>query len=101
MVFGIEAPGEEFMESVFQLEVNQAGTAVNAPHSIVYVVRVVRETPDEDTRRERFIETGVGMDTYYMAIMDSQKRLFDWFKQLETDYKVDWQRPPVGEPDML
>lgn len=102
MVFGIDSPGPEFMESVFALkDGNSASVAVNTPETVVYVVRITGENPDEETRREQFIVAGVGMDAYYMAVMDGQQQLFDWFKQLEEEYDVDWVRTPTAEPDMM
>ena len=41
---GVELPGQEFMEAVSKLKLNEAGTAVNQSHDKVYVVRVIGES---------------------------------------------------------
>jgi hypothetical protein len=95
---GIQAPGEQFMQSVFSLDVGQTGVAVNAPETVVYVVRVVGESPDEEQRRQQFITSGMTFDTFYVAMAERQQFLEQWFEGLEQEMRVDWKRQPEEIP---
>ena len=58
-VEGVEFPGNEFMRAVFALQPGKIGVAANAPQTVVYVVRVAAESPDEELRRKQFVEGGL------------------------------------------
>lgn len=93
-VAGVEAAGAKFMRSVFSLQVGETGVAVNAPESVVYVVRIVDQTPDNETLRKRFIETGITPETFFMASAERQQVLTDWFNDVEREMRVTWIRDP-------
>jgi hypothetical protein len=94
-VDGVESPGPEFMESVFALKPGQSGVAANRPHSFVYVVRVVSESPDEAQRRKQFVESGISRATFEIATLEQWKFLDDWYRHLEDEMKVTWKRPAM------
>ena len=50
----IVAPGSEFMESVFSLQVGEIGVAFNQPQSAAYIVRVTSSSPSTETLWEQF-----------------------------------------------
>ena len=66
-VQGVEFPGHEFMRAVFALKPGQVGTAANAPQTVVYVVRMAAESPDEELRRKQFIEGGLTGEIGFLA----------------------------------
>lgn len=95
VVDNVEAPGREFMEAVFALKLGETGVAVNRPQTVVYVVRIASETPDEAKRRQDFLEAGVTRPVTDLAGMDRYLILEDWMAELEKEMKVKWNRPPV------
>jgi hypothetical protein len=93
-VDGVESPGAGFMEAVAALKPNQVGFAANQPQKVVYVVRVVSETPSEDKRRKQFLETGVSLESFYLASTDRQRIIEQWFQEIDREMQVKWNRPP-------
>jgi hypothetical protein len=74
--------------------VGEVGVAENRPQTEVYVVRVVSESPDEDQRRQQFLEGGVTYDTLIIAMFEHQRYLERTYRQLEEEMQVKWNRPP-------
>ncbi len=91
---GVEGAGPEFMRSVFRLQPGQTGVAVNEPRSVVFVVRLLDQMPDEDTRRQAFLRSGVTFDTMYMAYSERERLVQDWYEDLQRHYNVQWNRTP-------
>jgi hypothetical protein len=92
-VGGIPMAGEEFMKSVFALEVGQTGVAVNQPHTTVYAVRVVSEAPPVDIRREMFLSSlqqGVFGDLAAFAFQEQQRLAGRLFEDLYKQYDLKW-----------
>jgi hypothetical protein len=95
-VDGVESPGEEFMRSVFALHTGEVGTALNQPQTIVYVVRIISESPGEDALRAEFLQSGRSFETQRIAALAGQQSIRDWLGNLETDLNLTWHRPPRG-----
>jgi len=54
-VKGVDMPGNDFMRAVFRLKKGEVGTAINHPHSAVYVVRVTDSNPLPDVLWRMFL----------------------------------------------
>lgn len=93
-VTGVEMPGAEFMEAVYALRPNQVGVAINRPKTVVYVVRLVSDSPPEEQRRQQFLDTGITYETFYMGAMDRQQILEQWYLDLDKEMGLQWTRPP-------
>ena len=91
---GIELAGQEFMQSVFALQPGQAGLAPNQPRTKVYVVRVLGQEPDEETLRQRFLESGYNNFVLMLAQLEARQAAVNWYRGLEQQYQVKWLRPP-------
>ncbi|MEX2026106.1 MAG: hypothetical protein WEH44_02380, partial [Pirellulaceae bacterium] len=92
-VKGIPLAGSEFMKEVFRLKAGQAGVAVDQPHKIVYVVRVVAEEPTLDIRREMFLagmQAGMFGDLISYARMASREVMGEAVAELRTEYQLKW-----------
>ena len=50
----IVAPGEDFMEAVFSMQVGETGVVFNQPKTAVYVVRVTSSSPSAESLVEQF-----------------------------------------------
>jgi hypothetical protein len=50
----IVAPGSDFMEVVFSLQVGETGVVFNQPKSVAYIVRITSSSPSTDTLWEQF-----------------------------------------------
>lgn len=54
-VDGVDDAGPEFMQTVFGLDVDQVGTAMNNPETICYVIRVKSQTPARSQLYDAFM----------------------------------------------
>ena len=93
-VEGVEFPSHEFMRAVFALKPGEVGVAANAPHTVVYVVRIVAESPDEETRRQRFVDGGLTGEMNFLARVELQTFFNQWYRDVEQEMQVQWNRPP-------
>jgi hypothetical protein len=91
---GVEGVDNDFMKSVFALEVGQAGFAVNQPETIVYVVRIVSDAPGDEELRARFLQSGSSFEVQRIASADGQNFVREWFEDVEKDTDVEWLREP-------
>jgi hypothetical protein len=91
----IEKPGDEFMRSVFSLEKGETGVAINAPESVVYVVRVVEQTPTYQELRERFFRSRPNTsDIQSIGENERYALMADWYRGLAKEMDVQWKREP-------
>ncbi|QDU28361.1 hypothetical protein ETAA8_34610 [Anatilimnocola aggregata] len=89
-VQGIPFAGQDFMQSVFDLKVGEAGTALNQPHDTVWVVRLVSEETDLARDRARFIETAstpTMLDSAFGVESQLQRELY---QELFKEFNVQW-----------
>jgi hypothetical protein len=93
-VENVEHAGNDFMESVFGLKPGEVSTAVNQPHTVVYVVRVKSEFPSEDALREQFLQTGNSGELQQIAMVDKMDLRRDWIEAIRRDLNVQWARDP-------
>ena len=61
----IAAPGWDFMETVYSLQVGETGVVFNQPQTVAYIVRVTSSSPSADVLWEQFQTTHIGV--YYAA----------------------------------
>jgi hypothetical protein len=96
---GIELAGNEFFQSVFDLQVGEAGIALDQPHKTVYAVKVLAEEGISPEDRERFLEKGTDpqlVDAAWQSQLLLQSELYnELFKQ----YNVTWAPLKEGESD--
>ncbi len=90
----VEFPGHEFMRAVFTLKPGEVGTAGNSPQTVVYVVRLAAESPDEEVRRKQFIEGGLTSEISFLARVELQTFLSQWYRDMEKEMELHWSRPP-------
>ena len=93
-VDGVEYPGNEFMQSVFDLDIGEIGSAVNYPESIVYVVYVKSKRSDE-LLRDQFFTQGVTMPVRFVASQENQRNFGEWYKDFQKEHNVEWVRDPL------
>jgi hypothetical protein len=103
-----------FLREVFRLSNKQAGVAMNDSGSIVYVVQVFDAADSSnDTLRSQFLRSPFSRylqglsgrnpnipdeQGYVIASYnDMEYRSFDWYRQLERDYGVEWQERETEE----
>lgn len=58
-VEGVDVAGNEFMRTVFRLNPGEVSSAMNAPQTVVYVIRVTEFTPTYEELWDRFKETDI------------------------------------------
>ena len=64
--------------------------AFNQPQNTAFVVRVLTETPDEETLRSRFLASGVTFEVRHIADSDSAELGQAWYKDLDREFGVEW-----------
>lgn len=84
----------DFMRSVFALDVGQVGTAINAPETFVYVVRVKNEDRSDKQRREAFYESGPTQDINRLVQQQQSEIALEWLEDLEEKHGLQWKREP-------
>ena len=93
---GVEGAGHEFREKMFRSRPGEVGAAVNRPHAIVYVFRIISETPDYEVLREQFLKSGASAPIQFLANRENQRMLSQWYKQLVDELQLQWMREPEG-----
>jgi hypothetical protein len=93
---GVDGPGFDFMETVFQLQPGEVGVAPNEPKTIAYLVRLEDETPGEEVLRDLFWQSGIqfNVQVQYVARLEQQRKIFAWIEEFEKDWGLEWKRPP-------
>jgi hypothetical protein len=93
-VESVEHAGPDFMKSVFQLKPGEVSAAVNHPKSVVYVVRLVSESPSDEILREHFLQTGNSTELRQIAFLDKMEIRRNWFDELRREMNLKWERDP-------
>lgn len=89
----IDQPGDEFMREVFRLETEQIGVAMNAPQTVVYIVRVTSLEPGDEELQKTFLNDSLGR--YAMAgRAETFEAYRSWLDQLTKEAGLDWVRAP-------
>ena len=50
----IAAPGSDFMETVYSLQIGETGVVLNQPQTVAYIVRITSSSPSTEALWERF-----------------------------------------------
>jgi hypothetical protein len=89
-------PGEDFMQTVLDLQPGEIGVAADQPHKRVYVIRLISQTPDEDILRQMFLTRGVTDRNVSQQYNEERLRtLGAWLDNvLDKEMQVKWNRPP-------
>ena len=91
----IVAPGSEFMEVVYSLQVGETGVVFNQPQSVVYLVRVTSSSPSADVLWERF-QSAYVMEYLYAGRPEMMASSFEaWLDAVREKTGFRW----VNRPD--
>lgn len=92
-VDGVDDAGDEFMQTVFGLDVDQVGTAMNNPETVCYVIRVTTQTPSRDKLYDAFMVDH--FQTYQQfSQADVMKHARGALDSLLADANIRWLREP-------
>ena len=92
---GVETPGQEFMETAFNLKADEVGVAFNHPKSVVYVIQAVEFDPLESVLQREFMVRMKNYERYRAAGMtETALAQNQWLESLFKDYEVHWERTP-------
>jgi hypothetical protein len=92
-VEGVPLAGMDFMRAVFNLELNQAGVAMNAPQTVVYVVQLIKYTPPQDALWGIFLAEDFSRYAL-VAIEAMQADQRAWLESLKTSAGLKWEQAP-------
>lgn len=97
----IKAPGNQFMQIAYSLEVNDCGAALNQPENTAYVIRLTESAPSEDLLWKFFSTTpfrdyeGAGVWT------TRQEDYRAWVKAVESRIGFKWILRPNTRTEMI
>jgi len=86
--FGVESPGEEFMQVAFSLKPREAAVAVNGDRSVVYVIQLLGERRSMEQVGTEFIENRlmatkrIPFEAERVSSLYIQEEYFEWRRQL-------------------
>ncbi len=91
--------GQDFMHTVFNLEINQTGVAMNLPQTVVYVVQLRKYSPPQDVLWQIFLAEDFSKYAI-VAASNVQKDQNTWLESLKTSAGLKWEKPeqPREEP---
>ncbi|MEM8865462.1 MAG: hypothetical protein AAGF31_07930 [Planctomycetota bacterium] len=95
----IEAPGPDFMKTVFELKPNEIGAVLNHDRSVAYVVRLVQHMASRSELRSDFLSIGdiqyglYGFDQRYIREATGA-RVRELLGGEEGEPALDWKRTP-------
>jgi hypothetical protein len=98
-ITGVRYAGQDFFQSVFDLQVGQAGVALDQPHTTVYAVKILGEEGISEEDRLRFLEKGTDpelVDAAWQSQLNLQSELYS---ELFKDYHVKWAPPEKGDEE--
>jgi len=88
---GLDKIGDDFMRTVFTMDVGSTGKAMNAPQTIVYVIQLKSLAPGEDQFRREFLQRAASRmdDSGRVEQLESQQMLNSKIGAIfnEFDYK--------------
>jgi hypothetical protein len=92
-VEGVPLVGGDFMQTVFNLEINQFGVALNAPQTVVYVVQLLSYSPPQETLWQIFLAEDFAKYSI-VAQDDMNVERQAWLESLKTSAGLKWERKP-------
>lgn len=98
---GVRYAGQDFFQGVFDLQVGQAGVALDQPHTTVYAVKILGEEGISEEDRLRFLEKGTDpelVDAAWQSQLNLQSELYS---ELFKEYNVKWTAPEKGDEDYV
>jgi len=96
----IVAPGEDFMEIVFSLQVGEIGVVFNQPQSAAYIVRVMSSSPSTEALLEQFQAAHV-MEYVDAGQRDVMVSAFEaWLNEIRHKTGFRWVNKPDAERGM-
>jgi len=91
---GVEGVTNDFLRDIFALAPQSAGWVVNGDHSIVYVVQIFSQSPDENELRDGFIVTGVNGHMQRIFQESRGQLLQAWYQGVEDQLSLVWLEDP-------
>lgn len=98
---GVRYAGQDFFQGVFDLQVGQAGVALDQPHTTVYAVKILGEDGIAEGDRLKFLEKGTDpelVDAAWQSQLNLQSELYS---ELFKEYHVKWAAPEKGDEDYV
>ena len=90
----IIAPGSDFMETVFALQVGETGVVFNQPKTMAYIVRITSSSPSVDVLWERFQRAHI-MEYVYAGQQEMVSSAFDaWLDEIRQKTGFRWVNKP-------
>ncbi|NLF06887.1 MAG: hypothetical protein GX594_02775 [Pirellulaceae bacterium] len=88
-VEGVQYAGDEFMRTVFSLKPGEIGSAMNAPQTIAYVIRVKEFAPDYEELWDRFKTTDFRLYAS-IAQQDMGRMVRAWLADVQNQSNFQW-----------
>ncbi len=90
----IFAPGNEFMEKAYSLQVGGIGHVFNTPKTLAYVIRITASTPSDEVLWERF-QTASPMEYRMAGQLEMHEEAREaWMKTIYEEIGFEWIKYP-------
>lgn len=90
----IFAPGNDFMEGIYALQIGETGVVFNQPQNTAYVVRVTGSSPSEEALWDRF-QTAYPQEYIQAGRPQEMRQAWDiWLKKIKDETGFQWLRKP-------
>ncbi len=98
---GVEKVGDEFMRTVFTMDVGSTGKAMNAPQTIVYVIQLKSLAPGEDQFRREFLQRTASRtdDSWRVEQLESRQMLNLKIAAISSEF--DFKLTPEGSETLF
>ncbi len=98
---GVRYAGQDFFQGVFDLQVGQAGVALDQPHTTVYAVKILGEEGIAEGDRLKFLEKGTDPELVDAAWQSQLTLQSEIYSELFKEYHVKWSAPEKGDEDYV
>lgn len=98
---GVRYAGQDFFQGVFDLQVGEAGVALDQPHTTVYAVKILSEEGVSEVDRLKFLEKGTDPELVDAAWQTQLSLQSDLYSELFKEYHVKWTAPEKGDEDYV
>jgi SurA N-terminal domain len=94
----VKSPSLEFMETMHRLKPNEVDIAADEPHKLVYIMRLMEESPSEPELRDRFLAQGIMFNPAIFSQYNNNRNAYlqSIMADLERDFKITWYRRASG-----
>ncbi len=95
----IKAPGADFMETAYSLEIGESGVAMNQPQMLAFVIRLADSTPKDEELWRFFVTTPPNVYLQAGKPEVQNEIMQQWVAEIEKNVGFKWVNRPQAFPE--